>query len=159
MLKGSSRITLHTQAQQKKHPLHSILSSADHEMNMSLTSKTAVFCSTWPNYKEVRAGFWLARSPLTHSCWLHTSKVFEDGRRRAKYSNSHSVPIVEAADRRTVVDCFAVIEGSIHMEHRNKQSGASKRILLRPHPKGSHYPDWLQDLLLTRILLYVAFAS
>ena len=79
----------------------------------------------------------MAPGPLIHSCWLCTSKVFEDGRRRAKYTDSHSVLIVEIVERETVVNCFAIIESTIH---------------IRTHAHGHTYTDIHRTQLYIRLV-------
>lgn len=84
-----------------------------------------------------RGTIWLliGSGPLIHSCWLHTSKVFEDGRRRAKCSDSPSVLFVENVNRQT--DSSQLFSG--HRElHSNRHAHTHTRQLLIWMAKNNH---------------------
>lgn len=87
-----------------------------------------------------RSSIWLliGSGPLIHRCWLHTSKVFEDGRRRAKCSDSPSVLFVENVNRQTD-------SSQLFNDHRELHS--NRHTHTHTHAWDSFSFEWLKTIL------------
>lgn len=156
-----------------KNSLCLILSPTGHKMILSLKSKSPVLCSF--SGQSIRSPGWIligCRPADTQLLAAHIKGLrgWKKKKERSQiFRQTLGFLIVETADRRTVVDCSAVIQSSIQAHVTAQQTAsrsqtktqlyASKHDHTREPPEGAHYCDWLRDLLLIRTLFHVTFAS
>lgn len=157
-----------------KNSLCLVLSPAGHKMILSLKSKSPVLCSF--SGQSIRSPGWILIGcrPVDTQLLAAHIKGLRGWKKKKKrksqiFRQTLGFLIVESADGRTVVDCSAVIESSIHAHVTAQQAAsrsqtktqiyASKRDHTCEPPEGAHYCDWLRDLLLIGTLFRVTFAS